>query len=58
MIWSIDQDNTDDDSMSDFLGIGPTNGISSVEQAEIKSALVATTAATSVASSCYWSFCG
>jgi chitinase len=58
MIWSIDQDNTDDDSMSDFLGIGPTNGNTAEETAELKTQLSVATTATAVQTSCYWSFCG
>ncbi|OKL55832.1 hypothetical protein UA08_08920 [Talaromyces atroroseus] len=58
MIWSIDQDNTNDDSMSDFLGIGPTNGNTAEETAELKAQLSVATTATAVQTSCYWSFCG
>ncbi|RDW92668.1 hypothetical protein BP5796_02062 [Coleophoma crateriformis] len=58
MIWSIDQDNTNYDSMSNFLGIGPTNGNTAEQTTLLKEQLAVATTATSVQTSCYWSFCG
>lgn len=58
MIWSIDQDNSDGDSMSDFLGIGATSGSTAEQAAELKALYSTAVSATQVQTSCYWSFCG
>lgn len=58
MIWAIDQDNTDGDSMSDFLGIGSSSGNSANRTKELKEFYASSTAADLVKNSCYWTFCG
>lgn len=58
MIWSIDQDNTDGDSMSDFLGIGAFSGSTAEETTELKALYSEAVTSTQVQTSCYWSFCG
>ncbi|ROW14913.1 hypothetical protein VPNG_03305 [Cytospora leucostoma] len=58
MIWAIDLDNTDGDSMDDLLGIGEANGVTEAEAQEYKDQLNNATLQNDIASSCYWSFCG
>ncbi|KAK1699992.1 hypothetical protein BDP55DRAFT_213442 [Colletotrichum godetiae] len=58
MIWALDQDNKAGDSMSDLLGIGPANGISTEAAQSYKEQLANATLQQAIASSCYWSLCG
>ncbi|KAK5654286.1 hypothetical protein OQA88_7463 [Cercophora sp. LCS_1] len=58
MIWAIDQDNANGDSMNDLLGIGKANGVSSGSAASYRQQLADATLQQAVASSCYWSLCG
>lgn len=58
MIWSIDQDNSNGDSMSDFLGIGATSGSTAEQASELKALYSTAVSSTQVQTSCYWSFCG
>ncbi|GAB7352155.1 hypothetical protein MBLNU459_g2641t2 [Dothideomycetes sp. NU459] len=58
MIWSIDQDNTQGDSMSDLLGIGTANGVSEAEAQALKNQMNNATLQQDIAQSCYWSLCG
>ena len=58
MIWAIDQDNTEGDSMNDLLGIGPANGITPAKAAAFKAQLQDAHLQQAIGSSCYWTFCG
>jgi len=58
MIWSIDQDDTNGDSMNNLLGIGTANGVSSANAQAFKNQLNNATLQKDIAASCYWSFCG
>lgn len=58
MIWSIDQDDSENTSTDNLLGIGTSNGVSQELGREIKSGIISADEAAQVANSCYWSFCG
>ena len=58
MIWSIDQDNTNGDSMSDLLGVGTASGATEAEAQSYKDQLNNATLQKGIAASCYWSLCG
>lgn len=58
MIWSLDQDNTDGESMNDLLGIGTANGVTEAEAESFKEQMANATLQQAIASSCYWSLCG
>lgn len=58
MIWSIDQDNEDGNSMNDLLGIGAANGVTEAQAQAYKEQLDNATIQNDIASSCYWSLCG
>ncbi|ETS77353.1 hypothetical protein PFICI_11227 [Pestalotiopsis fici W106-1] len=58
MIWSLDQDNSDGDSMSDLLGVGQANGVSAEEAKAYKAQMANAALQNDIAASCYWSLCG
>ncbi|KAI2629291.1 putative class V chitinase [Hypomontagnella submonticulosa] len=58
MIWALDQDNTDGDSMSDMLGVGTANGVTDEEAKAYKEQMNNAVLQKEIASSCYWTLCG
>lgn len=58
MIWSLDQDNSDGDSMSDLLGVGQANGVSAEEAKAYKEQMANAALQNDIAASCYWTLCG
>ncbi|KAF4634253.1 hypothetical protein G7Y89_g3858 [Cudoniella acicularis] len=58
MIWSIDQDNTDGDSMNDLLGVGIANGATEAQAQDYKNQLNNASFKKAIGDSCYWSLCG
>lgn len=58
MIWSLDQDNTDGDSMSDLLGVGLANGVTEAEAQAYKKQMDDAALQQDIAASCYWTLCG
>lgn len=58
MIWALDQDNSNGDSMSDLLGIGEANGVTEEEAKAYKSQMSNAALQNDIAASCYWTFCG
>ncbi|PLB55790.1 putative class V chitinase [Aspergillus steynii IBT 23096] len=58
MIWALDMDNDDGDAMSDVMGIGKANGVTSAQAASFKDQYEIAAEGNAVASSCYWSLCG
>jgi chitinase len=57
MIWSIDQDDANNTSTDNLLGIGTSNGVSQSLKTQIRSGLISADQASQIANSCYWSFC-
>ncbi|KAF2008423.1 glycoside hydrolase family 18 protein [Aaosphaeria arxii CBS 175.79] len=58
MVWAVDQDDKENSSTNDYLGIGKANGVSSSRALELKNnRRLAQTEATNI-NSCYWTFCG
>ncbi|KAI0419485.1 putative class V chitinase [Xylaria grammica] len=58
MIWSLDQDNSNGDSMSDMLGIGKANGVTDKYAKAHKEQMNDAVLQKEIASSCYWTLCG
>lgn len=58
MIWSIDQDGTDNASSNDLLGIGTANGVLQSDAAMLREWQTTARTAATIQNSCYWSFCG
>jgi chitinase len=58
MVWAVDQDDTNGDSMNNLLGIGTANGVSPDQAQSFKDQLNNATLQQEIAASCYWSFCG
>jgi GH18 family chitinase len=58
MIWAMDMDNDNGDAMSDLMGIGKANGVTSTQAASYKEQYENVAEQNAVASSCYWSLCG
>lgn len=58
MIWAMDMDNDDGDAMSDLMGIGKSNGVTSDQAASYKEQYENAAEQNAVASSCYWTLCG
>ncbi|KAH8665151.1 hypothetical protein BGZ60DRAFT_470789 [Tricladium varicosporioides] len=58
MIWAIDLDNTDGESMNDLLGIGIANGATKGQAADFKNQMNNATLKKAIGDSCYWSLCG
>ncbi|KAL7621624.1 hypothetical protein AAE478_008950 [Parahypoxylon ruwenzoriense] len=58
MIWALDQDNTNGDSMSDLLGVGEANGVTDEESKAYKKQMSNAALQKDIAASCYWSLCG
>ncbi|KAJ6133731.1 class V chitinase [Penicillium sp. IBT 18751x] len=58
MIWAMDMDNDDGEAMSDLMGIGKANGVTSAQAASYKKQYESAAEQNAVASSCYWSLCG
>jgi chitinase len=58
MIWALDMDTAEGDSMDDLLGVGQANGVSEAEAQKYKAQLGNATLQKDIAASCYWSLCG
>ncbi|KAF2969308.1 hypothetical protein GQX73_g4255 [Xylaria multiplex] len=58
MIWALDHDNSDGDSMSDLLGVGEANGVTKKAASAYKEQMNNAVLQKEIASSCYWTLCG